>query len=83
VLADPTLTVFRGATVIGVNDNWQEQPNASAVASAAVQTGAFALTTGSKDSALVLTLDPGAYTFQVAGANRTTGVALVEVYVLP
>jgi hypothetical protein len=83
VLADPTLTVFRGDATIASNDNWQEQTNASAVASAAVQTGAFALATGSKDSALVLTLEPGAYTFQVAGANRTTGVALVEVYVLP
>lgn len=82
-LADPTLTVFRGAAAIGANDNWQEQANASMVASAAVQAGAFALASGSRDSALVLTVQPGAYTFQVAGANRTTGIALVEVYVLP
>lgn len=82
-LADPTLTVFRGSTPIAANDNWQEQPGASAVANAAVETGAFALVAGSKDSALVLTLAAGAYTFQVAGVNRTTGVALVEVYVLP
>lgn len=82
-LADPVLTVFRGTTVIADNDNWQEQTNASAVSSAAVQAGAFALAAGSRDSALVLTLEPGAYTFQVAGVNRTTGVALVEVYVLP
>jgi hypothetical protein len=83
VLADPILTVFRGTTAIASNDNWQEQPNASAVATAAVQVGAFALATGSRDGAVVLTLEPGAYTFQVAGANRSTGVALVEVYVLP
>lgn len=83
VLGDPTLTVFRGAAAIATNDNWQEQPNASAVASAAVKAGAFALATGSRDSALVLTLEPGAYTFQVAGVGRTTGTALVEVYVLP
>ncbi len=83
LLADPTLTVFRGATVIATNDNWQEQTNAPAVATAAAQAGAFALANGSRDSALVLTLEPGSYTFQVAGAGRTTGVALVEVYVLP
>ncbi len=34
-------------------------------------------------SALVLTLDPGAYTLRVAGTGTTTGVALVEVYLLP
>jgi len=83
VLGDPTLTVFRGAAAIATNDNWQEQPDAAAVASAAVQAGAFALAPGSRDSALVLTLEPGAYTFQVAGVGRTTGTALVEVYVLP
>lgn len=79
-LADPVLTVFRGSTVIASNDNWQEQSGAAAVSSAAVQAGAFALATASRDSALLLTLEPGAYTFQLAGVNRTTGVALVEIY---
>ena len=41
------------------------------------------LAAGSKDSALVLTLEPGAYTCRVAGAGTSTGVALVEVYLLP
>ncbi len=83
ILSDPTLAVFRGGTMIASNDNWQEQASAAAVSSTAVQTGAFALAVGSKDSALVLTLEPGSYTLQVAGAGRTTGVALVEVYILP
>ena len=82
-LADPTITVFRGDAVIATNDNWQTQTNPQAVATAAVTTGAFALTAGSRDSALVLTLEPGAYTFRVAGVGNATGVALVEVYVLP
>lgn len=83
MLADPTITVFRGDAVIATNDNWQTQTNPQAVATAAVTTGAFALTAGSRDSALVLTLEPGAYTFRVAGTGTSTGVALVEVYVLP
>lgn len=83
VLSDPTITVFRGGTTIAANDNWQEQTNSGAVSTAGVQAGAFALATGSKDSALVLTLEPGAYTFRVAGVAGATGVALVEVYVLP
>jgi hypothetical protein len=32
---------------------------------------------------LLVTLSPGPYTLQVAGANNTSGVALVEVYEVP
>lgn len=81
-LADPVLTAFRGSTTIGTNDNWQDADSA-AIGTATTQAGTFALAAGSKDSALLLTLAPGAYTFRVAGANNTTGVALVEVYLLP
>jgi hypothetical protein len=83
VLADPTLTVFSGATTIANNDNWSDPAGSSVVAIAAAGAGAFALPVGSKDSALVLTLAPGAYTFRVAGVGGATGVALVEVYALP
>lgn len=83
VLADPTLTVFSGATTVASNDNWSDSTGSSAVAIAAAGAGAFALPVGSKDSALVLTLAPGAYTFRVAGVAGATGVALVEVYALP
>ena len=83
VLADPTLEVFSGMTMVASNDNWSDPAASSLVAIAAANAGAFALPAGSKDSALVLTLAPGAYTFRVAGAGGTTGVALVEVYALP
>ncbi len=84
-LADPVLTAFKGTTTLATNDNWEQQSAVPAisVATATTQAATFALTAGSKDSALVLTLDPGAYTFRVAGAGGTTGVALVEVYLLP
>ena len=42
--------------------------------------GAFALTAGSGDSAMVVTLPPGSYTAIVSGAGGTTGTALAEVY---
>ena len=32
------------------------------------------------ESAMVVTLNPGAYTAVIAGANNTTGIALVEIY---
>jgi len=44
------------------------------------RTGAFQLPRGSSDTALVLTLRPGAYTAQVTGRNNSSGVALVEIY---
>jgi hypothetical protein len=38
---------------------------------------------GSRDSAILTTLPPGAYTAQVSGAGGDTGVALVAVYEVP
>ncbi len=79
-LADPRLEVIREGTgaIVATNDNWD-----SALAPAASSVGAFALTPGSRDAAIIVTLPPGAYTAQVSGVNNTTGVALVEVYLLP
>ena len=42
--------------------------------------GAFSLTAGSADCAMVVTLPPGSYTAEVSGAGATTGTALAEVY---
>lgn len=43
----------------------------------------FQFAEGSADSAFLLTLLPGAYTLQVAGADGGTGIALVELYEMP
>jgi uncharacterized delta-60 repeat protein len=84
VLADPMLTLYQGNTVIATNDDWNSDSiSGSALQSAAQQTGAFALGSSSKDSALLVTLSPGRYTALVSGKNGTTGVALVEVYEVP
>lgn len=88
-LADPQLTLFgraSGATTdsaLLTNDNWSEHAGAATTASTASQVGAFALPNGSKDAALVATLPPGSYTVQATGTGGTTGVALIEIYVLP
>jgi|GEM_PF-5017551 len=82
-LADPTLSVFSGNTVVATNNDWSSGPNTAALAAAASAAGAFALPAGSRDAALIVTLNPGAYTVQVAGVGGTTGVALVEIYELP
>ena len=81
VLADPTIAVFSGTTQIAGNDNWEAGTGTGAeMTGAAAKVGAFALAAGSKDAALLVTLQPGTYTVQVTGVGNTTGVALIEVY---
>jgi hypothetical protein len=82
-LANPQLKIFQGSQLVAENDNWTVASNAAGITSAAASVGAFALTAGSLDSALLLTLPPGSYTAQISGVNNTTGVALVEVYEVP
>lgn len=79
-LVDPQLTLFDSAgRTVAQNANWGDQ-NAAAIATATARVGGFALPNGSTDAALAVTLAPGSYTAQVAGAGGTTGIALVEVY---
>lgn len=79
-VADPQLALFSGSTQIGGNDNWG---GTAALAAAFTQVGAFPLPSGSRDAALVTTLQPGNYTVQVSGVGGTTGSALIEIYEVP
>jgi hypothetical protein len=74
-LADPTLELYSGQTVIGSNDDWA--PGQSATVGASV--GAFPLPAGSRDAVLIRTLQPGNYTVQVKGKGGA-GEIIVEVY---
>jgi hypothetical protein len=81
VLAQPSLSVFNSAgTSIASNTGWGTNANPALIASTAATVGAFALTSGSADCALIASLPAGAYTVQISGVNKTTGVALAEVY---
>ncbi|MBI5767558.1 MAG: immunoglobulin domain-containing protein [Verrucomicrobia bacterium] len=80
-LADPKLEVYNAAnTLVASNDNWDATATPNATQTAA---GGFALTAGSRDAAVIVTLAPGTYTAQVSGVGGTTGVGLVEIYELP
>ena len=80
-LAAPVLEVFDAQSrSVARNAGWSAQPDAAAVAAAAAQIGAFALGATSADSALVLTLSPGAYTAVISAGNDVPGIGLVEVY---
>ena len=73
-LGDPVLQLFSGQTVIASNDDWQQAGNA-----AAIQSAGFA-PADAKEAAILITLNPGAYTAIVTGKNGGTGVGIIEVF---
>lgn len=85
VLADPQLALFRQGSTAAIqqNDNWLSAANVAQIGLASAQVGAFTLPANSRDSAMLVTLEPGSYTAQVSGVANTTGVALVEIYEVP
>ena len=79
-LAQPAVALYAGSRLVQSNTRWSSSTDAAAIRAAGLQAGAFALTDGSADSALVATVGPGSYTVQLSGANGAAGTALVEVY---
>ncbi len=81
VLSDPKITVYRGSDVVETNDDWG---GTQALKAAFTAVGAEQLASdASKDAALLVTLNPGAYTVHVTAATGATGVALVEIFDVP
>lgn len=80
VLVNPRLQMYKGNDLVAENDDWG---GGSTFVASFTQVGAFALPSTSRDAALLLLLQPGAYTAQVSGVANATGVALVEVYEMP
>ena len=73
-LADPTMELHgpNGFTIVS-NDNWKDTQRAKIKATGLAPTNDL-------ESAILVTLDPGAYTAIVRGKNETSGVGLVEIY---
>jgi hypothetical protein len=84
-LPDPQLRLNRSnsdgtSTLLQTNTGWGGNAQ---VAAAAATAGAFPWPNASSaDSALLVTLPPGAYTAVASGASGDTGVSLVEVYAI-
>jgi hypothetical protein len=76
-LLDPTLELFNGSgTSMAMNDDWRMTQEAEIEATGIPPTD-------NRESAIVASLPPGAYTAVVRGKNDTTGIAVVEVYNIP
>ena len=75
-LPNPTMQLVRISdnTVIATNDDWQGGPNAAQIQAAGLAPK------NPLESAIMMTLSPGAYTAIVSGVNGGSGVGLVEVY---
>jgi hypothetical protein len=74
VLADPILELHApDGSIVATNDNWMDTQQAEIVASGHAPSDP-------KESAIVASLPPGAYTAIVKGVGGNTGNALVEVY---
>jgi hypothetical protein len=84
-LADPVVQLQRGTLPLYVNSDWGQRPDADELERTAAEAGAFPLSRGSKDAALLVELPPGNYTASVASESvpATGGTALLEIYVLP
>jgi hypothetical protein len=74
-LADPILELHDSSgALITTNDNWGDAPNRQEIVDSTIPPVA------AKESAILRSLAPGAYTAILRGANQTTGLGLVEVY---
>jgi hypothetical protein len=74
-LANPTLDLFQGSTLLMSNDDWQTSAQQAEIAATGLAPGNAA------ESAIIWTLTPGQnYTAAVRGSNNTTGVGVVEAF---
>jgi hypothetical protein len=72
-LADPTLELFQGGTLLASNDNWKTDQQAEIEATGIPPTNDL-------ESAIVRTLTPGSYTAVLRGKDSSTGIGVVEAY---
>jgi uncharacterized protein (DUF1800 family) len=73
-LADPTLELHDATgAIVASNDNWRASQEAAIIAAGLAPTNDL-------ESALIATINPGAYTVVVKGVNNATGVGLMEIY---
>ena len=75
-LADPTLELYTGQTLLNSNDNWVDSPDKQAIIDSTIPPA------NDLESAIIISLPANGtgYTAIVRGANNATGIGVVEVY---
>jgi len=73
-LANPSVQLLSGSTLLASNDDWKTNANAAQIMATGIPP------TDDLESALLVRLEPGAYTTVLSGAGGSTGIALIEIY---
>ena len=83
-LTDPSQTLYQSVggtqTIIAINDNWWNSPEAEQTAELASTLGAFPLGGTSSDSVVLKLFAPGVYSTIIAPKDGVPGIALAEIY---
>jgi hypothetical protein len=75
LLQDPVLELHApDGSLMTSNDNWKDSPQRAQIEGTTFQPG------DDRESVIVATLPPAAYTAVLTGSGHTTGVGLVEIY---
>ena len=77
LLSDPTMTLYDGSgTIVYSNDDWQTQTagNATEIADTGIPPDDPA------ESAILIDLEPGAYTVHLKGVSDGSGIGIVEIF---
>ena len=77
-LQDPTLELHQGGPTLVTNDNWKMRQDGTSQQAEVEATGIPPA--NDLESAIVATLNPGAYTAILAGKNDGVGIGLIEAY---
>jgi uncharacterized delta-60 repeat protein len=78
-LTDPTLELHQGSTTLATSDNWKINDQTQQSQEADIRATTLP-PTNDLESAILMTLNPGAYTAILAGKSGGTGAGLVEIY---
>jgi hypothetical protein len=73
-LANPSVALYAKGTQLASNDDWKTNANVADITASGIAPN------DDLESALLIRLEPGAYTTVVSGVGGTTGIGLVEVY---
>jgi len=79
VLADPTIQLFQGNTMLVSNDNWKVRDSDGSSQQAEIEATTIP-PSNDLESAIVATLAPGTYTAVLRGKGGTSGIGVIEAY---
>ncbi|MCH6259213.1 polysaccharide lyase [Puniceicoccaceae bacterium K14] len=82
-ISDTEIELYNSeGVVLANNDDWNGE-DVVLITETANAVGATALSSASASSAMIVTVDPGAYTVILSSKNLLPGIGLVEVYTVP